>query len=182
MNNKKLLLLLLMASGLTAASAQMWVGGDLNYRMTDTHTPQLGSNTQHAFSFAPEAGFDLNEKWGVAAQLVYEHQYDGNNDLTNMFGIRPYVRYYWGHFDKWHVLTDGGVEFSVTHVCGKDQNINKFSVFISPGIDYSLNDRFGLEAHFGNLKWAYRKVDDFTVSDFVLHYDSDFSIGFYVNL
>lgn len=180
--NKKLFLLLLMASGLTAASAQVWVGGEMNYQMNSLHTNNSGTDTEHEFTFAPEVGIDLNEKWGVAAQLKFEHGYDGNHNLTNTFGIRPYVRYYWGHYDKWHILTDGGLDFSSTHVCGNDKNINSFGLFISPGVSYSLNDRFGLEAHFGHLDWTNRKVDDLKENNFNLFFDTEFFIGFYVNL
>lgn len=180
--NKKLFLLLLMALGLTTASAQMWVGGELSYQMTDKHIPKLGSNTEHEFSFAPEVGFDLNEKWGVAAQLQFSHSYDGNHNLTNTIGFSPYVRYYWGHFDKWHLLTDGGLEFTSTHLCGMDDNINTFGLFLSPGIDYSLNERFGLEAHFIHLNWTNRKADEYKDNSFNFQLNTEFSIGFYVNL
>lgn len=180
--NKKLFLLLLMASCLTAASAQVWLGGEMSYQMTDLHTNHSGTNTEHEFSIVPEIGFNLNEKWGVATQLRFEHGYGGNHDMTNSFIIRPYVRYFWAHYDKWHILTDGGLFFSSTHSCGTDENINSFGVFFSPGISYSLNDRFGLEAHLGDITWRNKNVDDFKENNFSLMINTEFSIGFYVNL
>lgn len=180
--NKKLFLLLLMASGLTAASAQMWVGGELSYQMNKTYVDILGTDTQHNITFAPEIGNDLNDKWSVAAKLQFSHEYNINDNIENTFSIRPYVRYYWGECGKLRMLLDGGFEASSTHARGEDYNINSFGLFLTPGVTYSLNDRIGLVAHMGAINWTNKRIDKDKDNTFNFRFNTEFSLGFFVNL
>lgn len=167
-----------MASALTAASAQVWIGGDLEYQMNSSTKKSGDTNKSETFNIAPEVGYDLNNKWSVAAKLQFTHNYGDNGEINNSISISPYVRYYYYEFDKVRLLIDGGMNAGTTHVRGTESNINTFGLFLKPGVAYELNDRFGIEAHIGSLDWNKEK----NYSDFRLKLHTSLILGFYVNL
>lgn len=82
---KKLFLSLIVAVCSLAASAQVYVGGQVGlWRNTDdNHT---------SFNLAPELGYKLSDQWDLGLSIGFAHEYYKGVKL-NGFEVDPYVRY-----------------------------------------------------------------------------------------
>jgi len=94
---------------------------------------------------APEIGYNITDKFAVAASLGYLHtkikEYDNKVDG---FIISPYVRYTFLKSGIVSAFIDGGATFGLSDFKG-------FEIGINPGIAVALTNRFSAVAHLGFL-------------------------------
>lgn len=191
---KKFFMVAVMALTAAAANAQVWVGGSLNFNTSSTKVESLEVNSGTNFEIAPEVGYNLNDKWAVALALGYAHSENATlslgeetlNGTSNSFSIKPYVRYTFVKSGNFSVFCDGYLEYETVHYQGMDNNINAFSIGLTPGISYDLSSKVSLVAHVGQLSYGHAWCDlgNATVkhNQFDLNITNAISFGAYVNL
>lgn len=211
---KKVLLLgALMASTVTIASAQMWVGGSLSWTNQSNDVTQeiddlieynySREENSNTISFAPEIGYDLNDRWSVALSLGYAHssityEYFYNNvpsdcfptlnskqtSAVNTWSFNPYVRYRAASYGKLNLFVDAGVGYALSHLCGSDETAYAVRFHVNPGLSYRLTDRFVLVSHIGGIEYQNQWYDkaDYSNSTFKIGLSNSLSVGFYVYL
>lgn len=179
----------LMAACATTTMAQNWIGGSFNVNQQndsyDNGDSNHGDATANNLGFNIDAGHALNDKWAIAIGLGYHHtEYTSATKGTNSFDISPYVRRQLASWNRLSLFADAGVAYTLRHQNGFEVNNHSLLLYIGPGLDYELNERIGLEAHFGNLSWEHdwHKEPDYKGNTFDLSLSSYLSLGFYINL
>jgi hypothetical protein len=142
---KKIILTLAAALIGVAASAQVYVGGEVGFnRDTD--------DNQTSFTIMPEVGYTFNENIAVGAVLGYDYTYNsGLKDNTIMFS--PYLRYTFLSLGPVNVFCDlnAGIYYEkVKEGDVSDDETNAFG-YLRPGISLPLNDNLSFVAHLGSL-------------------------------
>ncbi len=204
---KKIMMTLAAVAVAATMNAQVWVGGELGISTTKDKVERGGVSTDYNatnFTFAPELGYNLDEKWSVAIKLGFAHNEadaDAQNLvsdflpingklMTNSFSIKPYVRYTFVKAGNFSAFVDGGISYSSVHVNNLSKvinNINAFGVSVNPGISYAVSEKVGLVAHIGDLSyntmWCKAKDVDVKVSKsgFNLGLWNSISFGAYYN-
>ncbi len=172
---KKIFMMAVMAVAALSANAQTWVGGELGF--TSSHTNGVGTSKE--FTIKPEVGFGLNEKFDVAIALGYTYSSDklhkkfgGDRFSTNEFEISPYVRYKFIKAGNFFAFVDGGLEYATLHYKGFSTNMNKFGVYVTPGIAYSVSNKVTLVSHLGEGLYYNHEWQKGGKIDGVLEYDA----------
>lgn len=177
----------LLASVSCAASAQVWIGGNMSYNHSETGYDLLygnlnGSTTVNMFTIAPEIGYNLSDKFSVAMALGYTHS-DGS---ANSWDVNPYVRYHFAESGRVRFFIDGGVKYTYTHLNGTKTDLNGIGFGINPGVSLALNERLGLVAHFGELSYSHAHVEAesgcYSNNNFIIGLTNNISFGLYINL
>jgi hypothetical protein len=155
-------------------SAQVYVGGTLNYKSLDV---PIGTNTKSAtaFKFSPEVGYAINDTWSVGLGISYlstdllttnNGSLGGYYDVTESskldqtftsFAIYPYVR---GNFYKSKIVTlfaDGAFEYSNYKI--NNITLNAYGFALLPGIMVKLNETFSFVTRLGGIVYASAKAD-----------------------
>ena len=154
---KKFLVMIVVALATISANAQIYVGGELGvWRDTDAD--------QTAFTLAPGAGYEFNEKWAAGGELLFSTVTD---DYTK-FAIAPYARWTFFNSDRVKLFLDMGFGISVTNFDNKvfvdveesgdgditieaDDDVTGFRIGVQPGIAFKLNKHFSVLAKVGFL-------------------------------
>lgn len=150
---KKLFSSLIALLATVAASAQVYVGGEVGlWRNTDdNHT---------SFTVAPQVGYNLNDKWAIGLEFMYNHEYyDGVK--ANGAGVAPYARYTVAKAGPVSFMLDGGVGFATYKAKYKEyesDSYNAWQIGITPAIKVSLTKKVDFIASLGFL--GYRDNDD----------------------
>jgi len=150
---KKLISVLTAAIVAVSASAQVYVGGSASFgRNADANKTN--------FSIYPEVGYNLSNKWAVAASFGYGYgYYDGSK--TNQISFNPYVRYSFAKLGPVSLFLDGSVdyEYSKTKLSAFLGNIdtsdNDWYVGIKPGFAIPVSDDVAFVAHIGFFGYQY---------------------------
>lgn len=180
-----------MALATVAANAQVWVGGSLDFNTNSTKFDGTELSSATNFEIAPEIGYNLNNKWAVAVALGYSHTEDATIEIgddyafsgcANGFSIKPYVRYTFVKSGNFSVFCDGYLQYATLHYQGNEDNLNAFSVGVTPGISYDLSSKVSLVAHVGELSYRHAWMDKLTNDKFNLNLTNAISFGAYVNL
>lgn len=154
---KKLFLSLIVAVCSLAASAQVYVGGQVGlWRNTDAnHT---------SFNLAPELGYKLSNQWELGLSIGFAHNYyDGTK--VNGFQVDPYVRYTVAKAGPVSFFLDGGFGFATAKAKRGDRksdSYNMWQIGIKPGVKVSLSKKVDFIASMGFL--GYRDNDDVKVT------------------
>lgn len=154
---KKLFLSLIVAVCSLAASAQVYVGGQVGlWRNTDAnHT---------SFNLAPELGYKLSNQWELGLSIGFAHNYyDGTK--VNGFEVDPYVRYTVAKAGPVSFFLDGGFGFATAKAKRgdwKSDSFNQWQIGIKPGVKVSLSKKVDFIASMGFL--GYRDHDDVKVT------------------
>ena len=127
---KKLFLTLVLAVATVAASAQVYVGGEVGlWRNSDANHTN--------FTLQPEVGYTLSKQWAI--------------------DVSPYARYTFAKFGPVNLFADGGFGFySVKPKNGS--SVSAWEVGVKPGLAVNLNKKLSFVAHVGFL--GYRDSDD----------------------
>lgn len=151
---KKLILSLVVAMTSIAASAQVYVGGEVGFwRNYD--------DNKTTFSINPHIGYTLDEDWALGLGIGYTHDYM-KGAAVNSFQVEPYARYTFAKFGNVSLFLDGGFGFETgKYDTDGAESQNAWYVGIRPGVKVSLTDELDFVAHCGFL--GYRNADD--------HYD-----------
>lgn len=180
---KKFLLMIAVALVSVAASAQVYVGGEVSYWRN-----HQDNNT--TFSIAPEVGYTLSDKWGIGVSLEYAHNYTGlQSHLTegqkvNSFSVNPYARYTYAKLGPVNLFLDGGFEFATAKIKDADDSYTAWNIGIKPGVAVNLTKKLSFVAHVGFL--GYQDADDELASTidrgFGFHLSgNDLKFGLYYN-
>lgn len=185
-----------------AASAQVWIAGDISFstygsKRNAEEGIELNPKSIN-FGFSPEVGYNINDKFAVAAEISFsygyahsEGYYSGDkhviksNSRTNTFSISPFVRYTFADWGNLRAFVDGGIGLSTSHLLGSgNSHPLYFDVFARPGLSYALNDRLGLVAHFGSINYQHGSIDSGRQKSNSFHCGlaSDIAFGVYLNL
>lgn len=154
---KKLFLSLIVAVCSLAASAQVYVGGQVGlWRNTDAnHT---------SFNLAPELGYKLSNQWDLGLSIGFAHDYNKGLKL-NGFEVDPYVRYTVAKAGPVSFFLDGGFGFATAKAKKGDRksdSYNMWQIGIKPGVKVSLSKKVDFIASMGFL--GYRDNDDVKVT------------------
>lgn len=167
---KKLLFVAAFLMATVAASAQgWWAGGGIGYFYEKPKGAPGGINS---FSLAPEAGYDFNDKWGVAMAIGYSGEIDKSQDRylttsTHGFFIQPYVRYKFVKFGNATFFVDGIVQYGYDVIKDKMPGVtiktdgHSAKVGVCPGFAYAFCDKAVLACRFGFLGYKH-DYDPFT--------------------
>ena len=159
----------------TASAQKAWMGGSM---AINTESSDLVDETAKQFTFSPEIGFVINDRWDFAVALSYSHYSD--EVTSNSFSVYPFFRYTCARVGNFQFITDMGVGYGMQHINGIDDNLNTFKVGINPGIKYCINERMGLVAHMGELSYTHGWQDEDDTDTFHASLTDNMSIGFYV--
>lgn len=141
---KKLFLTLVVALASVAASAQVYVGGEVGlWRNYDANAT--------SFTVQPEIGYCLDNNWALGISIGYYHTYQDGSKV-NAVGVNPYVRYTFAQFGPVSLFCDGGFAFATSKPKGGD-SFDSWQVGLKPGVNVTLNKRLSFVAHAGFLGW-----------------------------
>ena len=166
---KKIILTALVAIASITANAQVWVGGQLGFSVTNNDATDKNLTE---FTIAPEIGYSLSDKWDIAIALGDKYSKPEDFDATNDFFVNPYARYTFLKAGNFSAFVDGGVSYGLIHVSSMSQvmnNINSLGVAINPGVTYAVSPKVSLVAHIGDLSynamWTKAKNADVKVNN-----------------
>ena len=145
---KKILTVVVIAVMSLTASAQIYVGGELN-----AWRDYEGNRTD--VSILPEIGYTLSDNLAIGTVIGWRYSYTAGQKWNGL-EVAPYLRYTFLKADKVNVFVDGGFGFKTGKVKGQDA-ANAWSVGLKPGVAVNLTDKLSFVTHFGFLGW--RKSD-----------------------
>ncbi|MCH5176708.1 MAG: outer membrane beta-barrel protein [Prevotellaceae bacterium] len=168
---KKIILTAIVAVASLGANAQIWVGGQLGFNISDRE--DLGEGKTTTFSIAPEVGYTLNDKFDLAIALRESNTSVKDGDSSNTFTVNPYARYTFFQTGKVGFFVDGGFSVGVQSFDGSDDNLTIWGIGIRPGVKYAASDKVTLVASFGGLGYQQAKCGDVSISDLGLNVDGN---------
>lgn len=146
---KKIFLTLALAAASLAASAQVYVGGEVGFwRNADANTT--------SFTLAPQVGYTLSEKWDLGIGIGFAHNYNKGRK-TNAFNVDPYARLHFLKFGPVSIFTDMGFGVGVYKQKDADDSEVAWQIGLQPGVRVSLAKNIDFVAHVGFL--GYREAD-----------------------
>ena len=146
---KKIILTALVAIASITANAQVWVGGQLGFSVTNNDATDKNLTE---LTIAPEIGYSLSDKWDIAIALGDKYSKPEDFDATNDFFVNPYARYTFFQTGKVGFFLDGG--FSIQ----AGDSPTQWGVGLRPGVKFAASDKVTFVASFGGL--GYKKVED----------------------
>ncbi len=147
---KKILLTLTLAVASLAASAQVYLGGEVGFWRDY-------QDNQTTFSLAPEVGYNLSDKWALGIALGYQHVYTEGTKI-NAFTVNPYARWTYASFGPVNLFLDGGFDFGTYKVKDGGDAVNAWGIGVKPGLAVNLTEKLSFVAHVGFL--GFRDADD----------------------
>ena len=147
---KKIILTALVAIASITANAQVWVGGQLGFSVTNPNDDADKNLTE--FTIAPEIGYSLSDKWDIAIALGDKYSKPEDFDATNDFFVNPYARYTFFQTGKVGFFLDGGFRIQA------GDSPTQWGVGLRPGVKFAASDKVTFVASFGGL--GYKKVED----------------------
>ena len=158
---KKIMMTMAALAVAVTMNAQAYIGGNLGFSTSKDKTNPADEQTVTGFTIQPEFGYQLDDKFGVGIVLGYQsnktkHEGTINNvaystDVkASAFSIKPYLRYQCFTAGKFNVFVDGGLNFTTI---SRDNMKNEmdFGLFVSPGIAYSVNEKWSIVAHLNDM-------------------------------
>ena len=127
---------LLIATGAFAQDYKWFVGGGVGF----WSAKKSGEKTT-AFAIAPEVGYNVSDKFAVAASLRFESVKTGDNKFSG-FVVNPYVRYTFAKTGILSAFIDGGASFGLSDYEG-------FEIGVKPGIAVAITERLSGVFHLG---------------------------------
>jgi hypothetical protein len=181
-----------LATSLTA-SAQLWVGGSLDFGNSKQWDDEK-SKTEWGIS--PKIGYALDDALEVGLGFSIKGASFENNAETKSsqlsFTVAPFVRYTYFSEGNFSLFVEGNVSYY--YYSGKREpkvgdtqktsNWN-FGANILPGFKYTLTDHFALVATFGRLSYTHSQPDKDIKpwtgdqNEFGFNISSSYGIGLY---
>ncbi|MDR2064281.1 MAG: hypothetical protein LBP85_01020 [Prevotellaceae bacterium] len=145
--------------GANAQTHKWFIGGELAFWSSKIEAysliPEFGAfyaNTKvTAFSIAPEIGYNISDRFAVAASLNFSYvkakaedndYYYVEEEKVSGFIINPYLRYTFLKKGIVSAFVDASAAFGISDIKG-------FEAGIKPGVALALTERFSVVAHFG---------------------------------
>lgn len=195
---KKLLfvsVLSLLSLGAFAQGGSWYVGGAVGFGSENDNFNNNQSRT--TWSFSPEVGTFLNEKWSVGIALGIEgaNTKDDNGDVSKMSGFKPdlYGRRWWKAGERLSLFAGLDVAFGSgsfkTYPANQEvsTSYSSFGIDVNAGVAYSLAERWTLLFKFAGLGYRSETIGDETTTGFGLTADGNITsnqflfIGLYWN-
>ena len=136
------------------------------------------------WGLAPEVGYFVSDKFSVGLGVAFnqlstkDDEEGAETNKVNSFGINPYVRYYACTADKFSFYVQGGFEFVSSKADAEGAKAaNNFGVNIRPGVQYSLSDKFAINATFGELGFSSGKNYHYGAGDPVEVKETNFGLN-----
>jgi hypothetical protein len=196
---KKMILAALVAVASLSANAQVWVGGQVGFSAGKTTVDGNKQGTGANFTFLPEIGYSINDKFDIAVGIGFTH-FNGNGDAyldfnglddyayagladanRNSFILNPYVRYKFVKSGDFTFFVDGGFAYKFVHYSGIDDNGIGWELGFKPGVAYNISDKVSLVAHVGKLGYDFSKVGDTKTNEFSIGLTNSILFGAYVS-
>ncbi|NDV68387.1 outer membrane beta-barrel protein [Dysgonomonas sp. 25] len=159
-------------------AGQKWIGGGISFS-TDK---QRHADRANNFTFIPEIGYQLSERWGIGVSLGYKHQEHISRDISgpyktiyNGFEVNPFARYTFFKKDIISLFADGGVGYSHLKATDGYYSDYRLSVGIRPGIalDISENIRFTSKIGF----FGYQNINSDSYADKIDSFKFDLNMS-----
>lgn len=155
---KKILLTLLVSLVAITASAQAYIGGGVGvWRNDDANFT--------SFTFKPEVGCNLSNKWAIGVGLNFTHVYSNPEEVddddygkVNTLSIDPYARWSFVKFGPVKLFLDMGFGVGVVKEKQTDDAYVNWNVGVRPGVKVSLAKNVDFIAHAGFL--GFKGCDD----------------------
>ncbi|MBI1288067.1 MAG: outer membrane beta-barrel protein [Flavobacteriales bacterium] len=167
----------------TTYKGRMFVGGNLSITSLSNSTIDSTKTSSIGFSITPNYGVFVSRSFAVGAMLNYSYnssKYESNTfapptykqkQLSNVYGIAAFGRYYKFFGDKFALIVTGNVGYSYGQnsksITGYNSVTTKtnsrshdISVVITPGVVYFISPKFGLETSFGQVSYDYIMTKD----------------------
>ncbi|MCP1995625.1 outer membrane beta-barrel protein [Flavobacterium sp. HSC-61S13] len=125
----------------------------------------VGDNyKQNSFSFAPQAGYFVNDNIAVGLRLGVANSKVTANEgdkafKVNELAIGAFGRYYFTPSSKFSLFGQLAADYASVDYKSNDYKVNAFSVELAPGVSYFLNSNFALEATWGLINYTNSKPD-----------------------
>ncbi len=172
MNMKTLFIaaLALMTSATFAQKGSKWIGGTFSTQSTNSD-----GDEESSFTFAPEFGYYLSDRWAIGASLAFENskEKDDNDNTdteTHSTAFTPFARYTFAKVSKFDFFVNGGLSFgsSKTEDNYYDEEYSShFVAFgINPGISYNISSKFAAQVHFPSLVQFANGTTEYDTEDF----------------
>ncbi len=175
---KKILLVAGLALASMAVNAQLYVGGQLGFESTSIKPDQGDAEKSSEFTFGPEVGYSLSDKFDVGAELLISTGKEFDETKTTNWQIAPYARYAVAEFGNFKVLGKASIFFggnSSKQEVGNttvEASATEFGLRVAPLLTYNLSDNFLLltQLNFLGLNFTSTSVKDGnTTTDFGLN-------------
>ena len=152
-------------------AGRWWLGGSISAITTSVD----GGDNSTSFAFLPEAGYQLNDKWGIGVAVGYA-ELDQNNRLHKTFSVNPFARLsvFDGNFGDFFL--EGGVKYAhreTENVSNSD--VNTLNIGISPGFHLDLHKNISFMFKFGYIGWSTESRDGAGSSKLT---DNSFGVSF----
>lgn len=168
---KKLFLLgavALFFSGMASAQddSKMWAAASISFSSASYGS---GVSTSSIFGFAPEFGYNLNSEWAVGGRLGFDFgssKYDpgfgfgSDKSNTTATTFAPFARYTFIRSGNFSIFGQGEIPI----VFGDAPNT--VGIRALPGVSYSLNENFSIQALLPSVL-ALETGDDVTTFNFL---------------
>lgn len=160
---KKLFLSLALVCGIAVtANAQWWVGGTASFMTEKTEK----ENAVQSYTFRPEVGYQLNDKWGLGVSLGYSYAkagstkgfVDGLDVNSEAYTINPFARYTFCDGRVGSLFVDGGVGYTYYNL-HHDEKAHNISVGFKPGFALKVTNNFSVIGKLGWLGYDYYGVE-----------------------
>lgn len=145
---KKIIITLVAAFIGVAASAQIYVGGEVFF----SHNSDMKSTN---FSILPEVGYNLADNMAVGAVVGYDYNGVKDNYSDGTFVLQPYFRYTFLQLGPVNVFADAQLQlgFWSNHnkVTDSKDSGTRLGIGVAPGIAIPVSDNLSFVAHVGSI-------------------------------
>ena len=170
---KKILLAILLGCIGISMSAQVYVGGQLGVRISNTNDKLNSASTVNFsyFSIAPNVGYKFNDKVSAGGRIGLSFSPNDGAD-HNMFGVRiqPYIRYALLSLGNFSLAAEANIGIEAMNTNGKAAGVetkslsHDFSIAAVPVLLYRLNKHIAFEANLSLLRLAFNVHDTIITS------------------
>jgi len=166
----KLILTLFLFAGLVTelyAQHKYFVGGGFNYS-ANIFTNSDRSNA--SYSVTPMVGMKITDNWQVGLSFGYTgFENTVNDSLFTERGesfVRPFVRYRKEIAQGFGLYGEFGLGYGIgNYITGEvNEDFTVFRIYLGPGIDYALAERWILLARWGGAQY-FNSSSDFDLQD-----------------
>lgn len=135
-----------------AANAQIWIGGTVGL---DASKQKDINKTNVSVVFAPEFGYNINDKIAVAGAL--ELSFNNSERKPVVYTLTPFARYTFAKAGIASFFADGGFCVGVESLKYGDgrEPYGVVGFGVRPGVKVELNKHLAIEAKTGFLGYSY---------------------------
>lgn len=177
---KKIIMMAVMAVAAISASAQVYVGGNVNFGVSDVKVGDAESTSTTAFSINPEIGYNFNETWAAGVAVGFGTTKAGDAKAVNTVGVSPYVRCKFVQGAPVGVFADAFFAYENKSCDGN--STNGWAVGLRPGLSVKVSDKVSLTATTTLFQYGQAGKDPLKVKTTTFQFaPSNVALGVYYN-